>query len=422
MDVRIRKGSTDPARIMIPSSKSLTHRALICASLAEGTSVVHCPADNQDTEATADCLRLFGARIEKNKDGSFAAAGGNVKQYDGRIIDCGESGSTLRFLLPLFCLSGRTCTFRLHGRLAERPLDVYEQLFSETGRIFEQDGELLTVRGILRPGEYTVRGDISSQFISGLLFALPLLEDRSVIRISGEYASRDYVKLSEHVLSCFGIKVTDERRTIFVPGRQTYSPAEYTVEGDDSAAAVFMALACLMKKTMTVEGVRRYSLQGDHRIVRYLRNMGAEVCEDENSCTVIPGKLKADEFDLRDCPDLGPVLFALAAKAEGESVFLHAGRLRYKESDRIEAMKEELGKMGVTLVSDGDIVRIRGKSGLTPAVLDGHRDHRVVMALSVLAAGSGEWVTIRGAEAVRKSCPGFFTDLAEAGADVQIIS
>lgn len=420
MDVRIRKGNMGKAEVRVPPSKSLSHRALIAAALAAGTSEIRMPAVNLDTEATRECLELFSAKIEDGPGGSLSVSGGTPEAYDSRIIDCGESGSTLRFLLPLFVMSGKKCVFRLHGRLAERPLDVYEEMILEQGGIFEKDGDLLTVKGKLIPGEITVRGDISSQFISGLLFALPLLADDSVLRVTGEFVSRSYVALTERVLSAFGIVIRDEGNTIYIPGRQSYRPAGFTVEGDDSAAAVFMALACLARKEIRINGVRRDSIQADRRMVRFLRNMGAGITEEEDACTVIPSELSGSEFDLRDCPDLGPVLFALAASAEGESLFLHAGRLRLKESDRIEAMKEELGKLGCHVRVEGDQIRIRGSSCLSRAVLDGHHDHRVVMALSVLAAGMDDWVTIRGAEAVNKSYPGFFEDLAAAGVTAEV--
>ena len=405
-------------RVAAPPSKSMAHRALICAALAKGESRVLNLSASQDITATLAAMRLLGASAAdmdapECRRGAAAAyahwSGERTVSGPGSLIlkgtgglpfapvsgpvDCCESGSTLRFLIPLFSLTGAPVRFTGRGRLMERPQGVYARMFAERGLGFAQDADGITVRGALSAGEYTLAGNISSQFISGLLFALPLLSGASVIRITPPFESRSYVDLTLRALADFGVRAafTDEN-TIAVPGGQTYRPCAYTVEGDYSQAA-FLAVLGAARGGVAVTGLREDSLQGDRAIL---------------------------EIDLADCPDLGPVLMVLGALCKGETVIRNAARLRMKESDRIAAMEQELRKMGAELFSTQDTVTVRGGALHGADGLYGHNDHRVVMALAVAAYAAGVPAAIGGAEAVNKSWPDFFETVCALGGKVEL--
>ncbi len=419
MKALIRKGTADGFTVRIPPSKSLSHRALIVSALADGRSKIIHPADNQDMKATIRCLRQLGARIHEEDDHCIVEGTGGKDLYDGSLINCSESGSTLRFLIPVFAMTGKPCMFTGQGRLMDRPLDVYADLFGKQSLPFEIKDRILHLQGPLSPGEFSIRGDISSQFITGLLLTLPLLSGDSVIRITEPYESRSYVALTEDVLQDAGIVFHDHGLMIEIPGGQKYRSGTYTVDGDDSQAAFFLCLACLTHQTADILSLRHDSHQPDHKIIDILRTMGARIKEIEGGYRVIPHELRGCEIDLSDCPDLGPVLFALAAAAEGTTVFVNAGRLRFKESDRIAAMEEELRKLGCDISSDETTVTVHGGAKLHGTQLNGHGDHRVVMSLSVLGASMQEPVEITGCEAADKSYPGFLEDLRSAGAEIE---
>lgn len=420
MDMQVSRGNIHAHMLRIPASKSLSHRALIASALHQGTSDIRNLVINQDTEATMRALRCLGAVFCMHEGHVRVRGIASPEDYNGDIIDCGESGSTLRFLIPLLTLSGKEVRFTGHGRLMERPQSVYEELFAQQGIRFEKRDSILYTEGKLKSGEITLRGDVSSQFISGLLFALPLCEGDSVIHITPPYESRDYVGLTEDVLEKSGIRFNDEGLTIHVPGSQKYGELSFRVDGDDSQAAFFAVLSMLAGIPLDVLDMPHNSRQGDHVIVELIRRFGGTVHETDEGYRFEPGPLHGCEADLGNCPDLGPVLFALAARAEGESVFHHCGRLRIKESDRIECMRQELEKLGCAMYAEGDTVRIRGIADWhEPVVLSGHNDHRIVMALSVLACAKDIPLLITGAEAVRKSYPDFFRDLAVTGAEVK---
>ncbi len=416
MDVIIGGMHPQKAPVTIPSSKSISHRMLIGAALAEGTSVLHGIDMNDDIQATAEALCRLGAAVECNGD-VLTVTGGMIRP-DGTAICCGESASTLRFLIPVSALSDQKTVFTGRGRLMERPLQIYEEIFSRQALLFERKNDTLTVQGPLRGGTFEIDGNISSQFISGLLFALPLVHEDSRIIIRPPFASASYVRLTADVLSHAGICITETADGFLIPGKQKYRPFEMKAEGDDSQAAFFAVLSAISGRELQADNMRHDSRQGDHVILRILRDMGCAYEETESGYRFLPGHLHGTEIDLGDCPDLGPVLFALASQAEGETVFLHAGRLRLKESDRIAAMETELRKLGCIISSSEDTVRVHGKTAIRGnTVLDGHGDHRIVMALSVLSAIADGPVRISGAEAVNKSYPSFFEDFRKAGGE-----
>ena len=302
----------------------------------------------------------------------------------------------------------------------QRPQTVYEELFRSQGLRFEADGNTLKIQGPLAGTDYTVRGDISSQFISGLLFALPLLAQDSTIEILPPYESRSYVGLTEDVLETAGIRLKDENDRIRIHADSCYQPFEMEIDGDDSQGAFFAELALVSDQPVTVLGMRHDSRQGDHAIIPLFEQAGGTSAPINGGFRFEPGSRRGIHADLSDCPDLGPALFAMAAAIEEESVFTGCGRLRIKESDRIAAMQEELNKLETAVEVDGDTVRICGRTQRKgDVILDGHNDHRIVMALAALAPSCQKPVVIRDAEAIAKSYPDFFADLARTGTEVE---
>lgn len=401
--------------VTVPPSKSMAHRALLCAGLAAGTTQIQGILPSQDMEATCRALTALGASIVRQ--GSLArvqGVAGRPKAPQGPV-DCGESGSTLRFLIPAFALASAPARLTGRGRLPQRPLGPYGAIFHGQGLPFAQDETGVSFQGPLAPGDYTLPGDVSSQFISGLLFALPLLPGDSHIRIQPPFESRGYVNMTLQVMDAFGVQAAFlDGLTLHVPGNQLFTApaAPFLVEGDDSQAAFFLTLDAILGD-VSVAGLSLRSIQGD-------RVMGEILAR----CGHVPGQpprpLAPFVADLGDCPDLGPILMTLGLFCQGESRLLNAGRLRLKESDRGTAMAQELSKLGGQASLAGDEIRIR-QSRLRPGpALSSHGDHRIAMALAVAALGARIPADIQGAEAVEKSYPDFWKDLAHLGARVEL--
>ena len=389
-------------RITAPTSKSVAHRLLISAALADGRSVISGVTRSEDVLATVDCLSSLGARIESNGD-TFTVYGTDMRSTAPKgVLCCRESGSTLRFMIPIASLSGAKVTFGGSKKLMSRPLGIYEKLFRERELLIERVGDFLFVDGPLTPGEYIIDGSVSSQFISGLLFALPLARTDSTIRIAPPFASRSYVDLTVDALKTFGITVYFENDlTIRIPGGQKYSATSTAVEGDYSGAAFLEALN-LFGSDVEVLGLNEDSKQGD-RVYRELYKL------------ILNG---SPTIDLENCPDLAPILFTAAADNNG-AVFTSTSRLKIKESDRAEVMATELRKFGAEIEVLEDNVIIKRATLHTPTEeLYSHNDHRVVMSLAVLSTKYGG--TIIGAEAVSKSYPDFFKDISSAGIEAYL--
>ena len=384
--------------IAAPPSKSMAHRMLICAALATGNSTVRPIEGSEDILATSDGLRALGAEISPEGD-ALHVTGCRPEEAGSAVIPCRESGSTLRFLLPLCLLNGKEMLLTGSPRLLERPLDVYETLCREKGFRLERTARGIAVQGRLQPGEYTVRGDLSSQFITGLVYALSLLPGESVIRILPPIESEPYLRMTLEALEESGVRIArPEPEVLRIPGGRGFRGGEKTVEGDWSNAAFFEALKAAGHE-IRVTGLRENSLQGD----RVCRELFRRIRE---------GDARAD---VTDCPDLAPVLMAFAALCGGAEL-TGTRRLRFKESDRGTAMAEELRKFGVTAEIGENRIVIGGETPRRPReVLSGHNDHRIVMALAVLCTRTGG--TIDGAEAVRKSFPGFWNVLGSLGAE-----
>ena len=419
MTAYIRPGPPPSGVLAAPPSKSMAHRAVPCAALADGESRLTGLAHSQDIDATLAAAAALGAQVEAGE--SWARiAGAAPLQAPAAPVDCCESGSTLRFLIPLAALTGRPVAFTGRGRLMQRPQSVYQELFASQGLRFEQEGDTLTVAGPLRPGCFSLAGDVSSQFISGLLFALPLLDGDSRLCLKPPVESRSYIEMTRAAQSRFGVaSAWLDEYTLAVPGGQAYRPRDMAIEGDWSQAA-FPAALGVLAGDVTVTGLEPGTLQGDAVILDILRRCGGRAEAVPGGVRFQKSALHGTKIDLADCPDLGPILMALGLLCEGETVITNAGRLRLKESDRIAAMEQELRKLGGRIESDGGTVTVRRSALHAPAgPLWGHNDHRVVMSLTVLAAAAGLPVQIDGAEAVAKSWPGFFAAVRQLGVEVQ---
>ncbi len=398
MNVTIEK-SIAKGVIKAPPSKSMAHRALICGALSK-SSIISNISYSKDIIATLDCLEKIGAHIEKK--GDVVKIGGlepsNIS--DNIKLFCNESGSTLRFFIPLCMLSGKKATFSGSTRLFERPLTVYEDICREQNIFFEKKEESVSVCGVLKSGDYYVPGDISSQFITGLLFALPLLSDDCRLTVTGRFESASYIDLTLSAMSNFGVVVKRENNIFYIKGGQKYKSRDYIVEGDCSNAA-FLEGFNLLGGEIEVKGIKNNTLQGD------------KVYLDMYKALKEGGK----HFDLSDCPDLAPIMFAMAAYCGGAE-FTGTARLRIKESDRAVAMAEELSKFGINVsVYDNSVKVHNGVLRKPEVILNGHNDHRIVMALSVLCSVTGG--SIDGAEAISKSYPDFFERITELGIQVK---
>lgn len=402
----------------IPPSKSLSHRAVICAALTEGRSVIDHLGDSRDIEVTIGCMAALGARFTRHETGCLIVEGAGYPTGSGGILDCGESGSTLRFLMPLAALSKGETRFTGQGRLMERPMEPYENAFAAHGAgLTRVDGEL-SVRGVLTPGRYELPGGVSSQFVSGLLFALPLLKSDSEIVMTSKLESASYVDLTLSCLRDFGVEIFHDNYERFtVRGGQSYRPSEVRVEGDYSQAAFFLVAGAL-GAPVECRGLRADSLQGDRRILELIQNAGAEVLPgSEGGLVVKPPRhpdgsfaLRGQRVDVSDIPDLVPPLAALMSLCEGESEIFNAARLRFKESDRLTAVTRELTALGANIRETPDALQITGVPVLAGGGTHAWGDHRIAMMAAVAALRCHSPVTVDDPDCVRKSYPGFWVD------------
>ena len=403
MNVLIKK-SIATGEVSAPPSKSMAHRMLIGAGLAKGTSVIRGISGSEDMKATIDCLCALGAKCEISGDVA-TVSGADLKSLpENPHLRCRESGSTLRFFIPLCLMSGDT-EVKLSGSeyLFSRPLNVYEEICKKQGIEYTPEVAGLKLKGTLKSDNFRIKGNISSQFISGLLFALPLLSEDSTITLIPPVESLSYINLTIEALKVFGVEIKwQDEKTLYIKGNQSYKAVEATVEGDYSNAAFFEAMNYIGSE-VEVKGLCEDSLQGDRVYKKYF-----------------PALLKGTPtINISDCPDLGPVLFALAGALHG-GVFTGTRRLRLKECDRAEVMAQELEKFGVAVTVREDSVVVYPHDFHAPQeALEGHNDHRIVMALSVLCTLTGG--EIKGAEAVRKSMPDFFEKIESLGVEVKAL-
>ena len=401
-------------QVTAPSSKSIAHRALICAALAKEPSVIHVNGISKDIEATALCLKGLGADITMtgNRITVIPLCRETVSEHITELR-CGESGSTLRFLLPVAGVLGADASFIMEGRLPERPMAEYEALLTVHGMDISREGNILKCSGKLTKGTYILPGNISSQYFSGLLFALPLAEGLSSIMIEGKLESADYLKMTETAILNAGIRFEKTDRGYEIPGCQSYTALnEYTVEGDYSGAAFFLCMGALSEQGVTVKGLNKSSLQGDRRILDVLKQFGAAVEDTEDGITVRKGPMKGISIDASMIPDLIPVLCITACAAEGETMIYNGHRLRMKESDRIASTVKMLTDLGADVSERADGMVIKGCGKLKGGNVDPMRDHRIAMSGAVAACISDYPVTIKDAECVEKSYTAFWEDLS----------
>ena len=399
MKVKILPSKTS-GEVSAPPSKSFAHRYLIGSVLSRGKCVIKNIADSDDISATLSCIEQFGGSVTKDGN-TVTVIPTNEKQIENAVFDCKESGSTLRFFIPVVLATGaKNCTFSGSERLLARGIKEYEKLFENSDVKIKSDEKSIEVNGKLTAGNYEISGEVSSQYTTGMLFALSVLDGKSTLKITGNAESRAYVDMTIKVLKDFGADIAEPEKNFFeINGKGRLSPGEFTVEGDWSNAAFLIALSRLLG-TISVSGLNENSVQGDR-----FSSVAFDALDGENA-----------EIDLKDCPDLAPILFSYAAYKNGGK-FINTRRLRVKESDRANVMAEELKKFGANVKVYENSVEIE-KTQLKPPIvpLCGHNDHRIVMALSVLAAVFG--AEIDGAEAVNKSYPDFFRVIKKAGVNV----
>lgn len=395
------------------ASKSHIHRLLICAALSDKKTAIKDVTFSNDIMTTVSCLNGYLADIFVDSDTIIVQP--YKKAAENCVLNLNESGSTYRFMVPVACAIGANVSFTGAQRLAQRPLSPLYELLKKHGCSLSEEGVFpLYCSKKLEPGEFIIPGDVSSQFISGLLFALPLLEGDSVIHITGKMESYPYIKMTLDSINTFGIEVEQDEQSFYIKGNQRYiSPKEVCAEGDWSNAAFFVALGAMSEKGVTVYNVNLNSLQGDMKILDIVKRMGAKVEQAENAVFVSGNELTGTRIDASQIPDLVPILAVLACAAKGETVIFNAARLRLKESDRIESVYNMLINLGAHIKKTDDGFIINGNGALKSGTVDSANDHRIVMAASCATSITDGAVTINGSHAVHKSYPTFFEDLSK---------
>ena len=386
MDVKITPCALH-GNMEIPPSKSYSHRGLIAAYLGNGEAIG--VGESADTQATRECLSAM---------------------RDKKPLFANESGSTLRFMTPIALALNGEVEISGSERLMERPLDDYFKIFDEKGISYKLENNTLFAKGALTGGDYCIRGDVSSQFITGLLFALPLIKENSRIVITTKLESKAYVDMTLDVLKKFGIEIDEKENTYIIKGNQQYKSETYIVEGDFSQAAFFLAMG-----DVNLTGLNKDSIQGDKEIIEVYRQMGMEISDIENGYRTNGKAIKNIEVDVSQIPDCVPVLACVMAVSEGEGRIVNAARLRIKESDRLQAITKELKNIGASVAEGEDYLIIQGKKSLTGGVCSSHNDHRIAMALATISPYCTNEVIIKGAESVKKSMPDFWERFRQLG-------
>ncbi len=394
--------------VQIPPSKSMSHRAIVLASLAKGTSKISNLIFSDDIIATIEAMNSLGAKIEKQGNDITVTGIENFNLNKKLTLNCNESGSTLRFLIPLASLFDQEVKFTGQGKLLERPQTVYNDIFKKQNKYFQHNKDSIVIKEKLSAGTFKIDGSISSQFITGLLLTLPFLKEDSTIEITEPFESSSYVTLTINLMKLFSLKVEQiDPLTFKIKGNQQPLATDYCVEGDFSQLA-FHAVLGAINNDLTLTGIDHSSNQGDKVIIDILKKAGCKIAEIENGYKIYKSDLKAQLIDLADCPDLGPILTVLAACSEGTTEFINAERLRIKESDRILAMETNLKKYGIDFSSTASTMTITGGILKQSAVVDSFNDHRIAMSLTVLGTILDGETIIEDANAITKSYPNFY--------------
>ena len=411
MNISIKPGQRS-GLVKIPASKSQAHRLLICAALGRTDTLIECDGLSADIRATIACLNALGAGIVPIWDDRALLVRPILKvPRELCHLPCGESGSTLRFLLPVCGALGADAVFHMEGRLPQRPLAPLDRQLEEHGMELRQEGELLYCSGQLQPGDYELPGNVSSQYISGLLMALPLVSGDSRLSVTGSIESAAYITMTEDALRLSGIDFTKENNCYLIPGGQrSRLPQTLQVEGDFSNAAFFLCMGALSSQGIEVTGLNTASHQGDRAAVDILRSFGAEIRELENGYFVRRSRLQGLTIDAKPIPDLIPVLSVVAALSRGETRIINAGRLRLKESDRLTSTASLIRSLGGEVEELEDGLVIHGRSRLSGGSVDSWGDHRIAMAAATAACGCASGVELSGTQAVNKSYPRFWED------------
>ena len=427
MKIKI-KPSVLNGKIEIPPSKSYSHRAVIAAALAEGgkKSKIDNLKFSVDITTTTDIMENWGAEIERFENALESIGNGGKIVPKDKYVQCNESGSTIRFLIPIGITNENELIFDGKGKLVDRPLDSYYKIFDKQGIFYKnENGKLpLTVNGKLKAGNYEIDGNISSQFITGLLYALPLLDGDSKLTINKNLESKGYIDLTLEILKLAGIEiVNNDYKSFDIRGNQIYKPFDYTVEGDYSQVA-FWIVAGIISANKDNEikclHVNKNSLQGDREIIEIVERMGANIEIFDDYVLVRPSKTKGTVIDISQCPDIGPILTVLGALSEGETRIINGERLRIKESDRITSIKTELNKLGANVTEEGDSLIIRGVENFNGGVtVNSWNDHRIAMSLAIASTRCKKEIILEEAESVRKSYPHFWDDFVKMGGEIE---
>jgi len=422
MDVTVENTNHLEGGVSAPPSKAYTHRMLIAALLSNGASKIFNPLVSDDTQVTLEAVKAFGAETELQEN-FWMIHGQESLQTPSHPIDCRESGSTLRFMIPVAALAPGPSTFLFGASFERRPVTPLLESLKELGAesAIQQDGSFVVVHGGgIMGGKTSIRGDISSQFISGLLFACPKAKEDTEINVTTKLESKSYVEMTLEVIVKHGLEgaVNPDLSRLWIPSNQNYIPSDHTVPGDFSSAAFLLAAAAVTSSKVTVKNLTYQTSQGDREILGILQEMGASVKVGDDSVEVECDKLVGVDIDAKDIPDLVPVCAVLACYAEGHSEIYNAKRLRYKESDRLDSISTELKKMGANIIVNEDALTINGGCPLHEATIDPHNDHRIAMACAVAALGAKGETKIQDVECINKSYPQFFSDLRVLGANV----
>ncbi|MFV0504037.1 MAG: 3-phosphoshikimate 1-carboxyvinyltransferase [Lachnospirales bacterium] len=421
MDVIIYKSELKGS-IKIPPSKSLSHRGIICAAMAEGTSNITNLVYSKDIKATIAAMKSLGSTVEE-KESSVIVKGCKPHLVNKEIF-CNESGSTVRFLIPIALTTGEKVTFTGANHLVNRPLDAYYEIFKKNNVAYKTpEGAFLPMilEGNLKPIDVDIIGNVSSQFISGLMFAYSNFKADTKINITTKLESKGYIDLTIDILNKFGIEIINNNYESFVVRGGTLSPYNYEVEGDFSQVA-FYELAGKLHGNIEINGLNLQSKQGDMEILKIGEKLGIKHTYGEKSIKYHISETKAIEVDLSETPDLGPAVFSICALSKGKSIIRGVERLRIKECERVEAMVEAINLLGGSATDHGEYVEINGVENLEGGVnLNGYNDHRIVMALSVLGSVCHKPITISHAEAINKSYPNFFDDLKALGGIFELL-
>ncbi|HZJ86341.1 MAG TPA: 3-phosphoshikimate 1-carboxyvinyltransferase [Erysipelotrichaceae bacterium] len=420
MDVKIYPSKIS-GRVKVPSSKSVVHRALIASSLSSKESIISNVDFNEDIYATIAALKVLGAKITTS-DNTIEVIGLNLNnKLDVVEIDANESGSTLRFIIPLASYLANKVIISGSERLMERPLNIYQDLYIDEGLIFK-DGAKKEIIGSLSGGHYQIDGSVSSQFLSGLMFLLPIIVQDSKIEVLPPFESKPYVDLTIETLKKYNINITSKGDTYFIKGGQSYLPYNLSAEGDYSQAAFFAVLGAINNEVV-IENLNLDSVQGDRAILAMLLSLNVKIEELDKAVKVYKSNISSKTIDLANTPDLGPILCVLGLFSEAYIKLINVKRLRIKESDRLLAIKSQLEKIGAKVILEENSITIfkLDKFLDKEIVVSGENDHRIVMAMAIAATSLKAPLIINGADAINKSYPNFFNDLSNLGVKVEYL-